>query len=139
MASGNTSASATATVSPGGKTTIVDPVVAKVAGIAAREVPGVYALGGGAARVLGNIREAIGTKDLTQGVKVEVGETEVAADITIVVEYPEALQDVAAAVRRSVTAAIEQIVGLRVVEVNVTVSDVHLPGEDEEPEEARVQ
>ena len=46
-----------------GKTTIVDPVVAKIAGIAAREVPGVHALGGGAARVFGNLREAVGAKD----------------------------------------------------------------------------
>lgn len=122
-----------------GKTTIVDPVVAKIAGIAARDVPGVYALGGGAARVLGNIREAIGTKDLAQGVRVEVGETEVAADLTIVVDYPERLQEVAEAVRLAVTAAITELVGMRVTEVNVTVSDVHIPGEDDAPEDARVQ
>ena len=84
---------------PSGTTVIVDPVVAKIAGIAAREVPGVHALGGGAARVVGMVREAIGTADLTQGVKVEVGETQVAADVTIVVEYPLPLQQVANAVR----------------------------------------
>lgn len=121
-----------------GKTVIVDTVVAKVAGMAAREVPGVYELGGGAARVLGNLREAVGAKDLAQGVRVEVGETEVAADLSIVVEYPEPLQRVASDVRLAVAEAITQLVGMKVAEINVTVVDVHVPGDDED-EESRVQ
>lgn len=131
----------TSSIIPGsatGKTTIVDPVIAKVAGIAAREVPGVFALGGGAARVVGAIREAIGGADLSQGIKVEVGETQVAVDITIVVEYPLPLQDVAAAVRAAVAQAIEQLIGMEVAEINVTVTDVHIPGEDTVETEARV-
>ena len=67
-----------------GKTTIEDAVVAKIAGIAAREVDGVYALGGGAARMMGAIRDALNTTDLAQGISVEVGETQVAVDVTIV-------------------------------------------------------
>jgi len=128
-------------INPGsasGKTTIVDPVVAKVAGIAAREVPGVFALGGGAARVVGAIREAMGGADLTQGIKVEVGETQVAVDITIVVEYPQPLQAVAGDVRAAVADAIEQLIGMEVAEINVTVSDVHIPGEETVETEARV-
>ena len=121
-----------------GTTTVVDPVVAKIAGIAAREVPGVHALGGGAARVLGAGRDAIGQTDLGQGVHVEVGETEVAADVTIVVAYPEQLQVVAEGVRRAVGRAITELVGMQVAEVNVTVSDVHIPGDEPEPEESRV-
>ncbi|ODU65421.1 MAG: alkaline-shock protein [Micrococcales bacterium 70-64] len=124
--------------SASGKTTIVDPVVAKVAGIAAREVPGVFALGGGAARVVGAIREAMGGADLTQGIKVEVGETQVAVDITIVVEYPQPLQAVAGDVRAAVARAIEQLIGMEVAEINVTVSDVHIPGEETVETEARV-
>jgi uncharacterized alkaline shock family protein YloU len=124
----------------GGKTVIVDPVVAKVAGIAAAQVPGVHALGGGAARVIGNIRQAVGAKDYAQGVSVEVGETEVAADIAIQVDYPERIQRVAANVRSAVEKAITEIVGMKVVEVNVTVVDVFIPGDDDddEQEEARV-
>ena len=121
-----------------GKTVIVDPVVAKIAGIAAREVPGVFALGGGAARMVGAIREAISGADLSQGIKVEVGETQVAVDITIVVEYPQPLQVVAADVRAAVAQAIEQLIGMEVAEINVTVSDVHIPGEDTVETEARV-
>ncbi|MEV7828047.1 Asp23/Gls24 family envelope stress response protein [Microbacterium enclense] len=122
----------------GGKTVIVDPVVAKVAGIAAAEVPGVHALGGGAARVIGNIRQAVGAKDYAQGVSVEVGETEVAADIAIQVDYPERIQRVAGNVCSAVEKAITEIVGMKVVEVNVTVVDVFIPGNDDEQDEARV-
>ena len=113
-----------------GTTVIVDPVVAKIAGIAAREVPGVYALGGGAARVVGAIRDAMGSTDLSQGVKVEVGETQVAADVTIVVEYPLPLQQVADQVRAAVAAAITDLIGMEVAEINVTVTDVHIPGDE---------
>ncbi|HAN24889.1 MAG: Asp23/Gls24 family envelope stress response protein [Microbacterium sp.] len=125
---------------PTGKTVVVDPVVAKIVGVATRAVPGVHALGGGAARVIGSIREAVGAKDLTQGVSVEVGETEVAADISIVVDYPEELQRVAGAVRAAAAEAIQDLVGMKVAEVNVTIVDVHIPGDDDTAEqEARVQ
>ncbi|CAH0180100.1 Asp23/Gls24 family envelope stress response protein [Microbacterium sp. Bi128] len=116
----------------GGSTVIVDAVVAKVAGIAAASVPGVHSLGGGAARVLGNIRQAVGAKDYAQGVSVEVGETEVAADIAIQVDYPEQLQRVASNVRAAVHAAITELVGMKVAEINVTVVDVFIPGTDED-------
>jgi len=121
-----------------GRTTIADGVVAKVAGIAAREVVGVYALGGGGARALGMLRDAFDATDLTQGVKVEVGETQAAADLIIVVEYPAPIQDVAANVRAAVSGAISTLVGLEVVEVNIEVNDVHLPGVDKDEEESRV-
>ena len=123
-----------------GKTTINDGVVAKVAGIAAREARGVYTLGGGAARALGAIREVVSGVDQAQGISVEVGETQVAVDVTIVAEYPTPLQQVAAGVRSAVIHAIESIVGMEVTEVNVTVNDVHLPSDDKDDDtEARVQ
>jgi len=113
-----------------GRTVINDGVVAKVAGIAARETPGVYTLGGGAARAFGAIRDAINATDQGQGISVEVGETQVAVDVTIVAEYPMPLQDVADGVRAGIIRAIETIVGMEVTEVNVTVNDVHLPSDD---------
>jgi uncharacterized alkaline shock family protein YloU len=125
-----------------GATVIVDSVIAKVAGIAAREVPGVFALGGGAARALGAIRDAMNSTDLTQGISVEVGETQVAVDITIVVEYPLPLQSVANDVRAAIYTAITQLVGMEVTEVKVTVTDVHIPSQDDVVEtvtEARVR
>ncbi|MBT9606713.1 Asp23/Gls24 family envelope stress response protein [Microbacterium sp.] len=115
-----------------GKNTIADAVVAKIAGMAAREVAGVHALGGGGARAFGAIRDAMNATDLAQGVKVEVGETQAAADLTIVVEYPAPLQEVADQVRARVAGAISRLVGLEVVEVNVDVNDIHIPGDDDD-------
>jgi len=114
-----------------GKNTIAEGVVSKVAGIAAREVRGVHDLGNGAARAIGAIRNAINQQDRGQGVSVEVGEKQVAADIIIVAEYPVELQKVADDVRKSVTDAISQVVGMEVTEVNVTISDVYIPSEDD--------
>jgi len=126
-----TSPAVTVDQSSTGSTVIVDSVIAKVAGIATREVAGVFALGGGAARALGAIRDAINSTDLTQGISVEVGETQVAVDITLVAEYPMPLQTVADNVRTAVYAAIENLVGMQVTEVNVTITDVHIPSDDD--------
>ncbi|MET4002112.1 MULTISPECIES: Asp23/Gls24 family envelope stress response protein [Arthrobacter] len=120
-----------------GTTTVADGVVAKVAGIAAQDIPGVYALGGGAARALGSIREAVGQKDLTQGVSVEVGQTQVAVDVTLVVEYPHPLQQVADDVRNAIYAAVEDVVGMEVTEVNVSITDIHIATEDDDERPSR--
>ncbi|WIE76687.1 Asp23/Gls24 family envelope stress response protein [Curtobacterium sp. MCSS17_007] len=120
-----------------GKTTIDDTVVSKVAGIAAREVNGVHSLGNGAARAIGALRDKIGQRDYGQGVKVEVGEKQVAADVVIVAEYPVSLQEVADGVRSSVARALQQIVGMEVAEVNVTVQDVFIPGDDDDNEDKK--
>ncbi len=122
---------------PSGKTVIDDTVVEKVAGIAAREVNGVHSLGTGAARAIGAIRDAIGQRDFGQGVKVEVGEKQVAADVVIVAEYPVSLQQVADGVRSSVARALTQIVGMEVAEVNVTVQDVYIPGDDDDNDDKK--
>ncbi|MFS8198284.1 Asp23/Gls24 family envelope stress response protein [Streptomyces sp. CWNU-52B] len=117
-----------------GRTSIADVVVVKVAGIAAREIPGVYDMGGGLSRTLGAVRDRVpgGRPNVGRGVKVEVGERQTAIDLDLVVEYGVAITDVARDVRENVIAAVERITGLDVVEVNVTVNDVHLPEEDDE-------
>ncbi len=123
-----------------GRTVINDGVIAKVAGIAARDVTGVYALGGGTARALGALRNAVNSTDLGQGISVEVGETQVAADVIIVAEYPVPLQKVASDVRAAIVTAIETLVGMQVTEVNVTIDDVHIPSaEDDQPTAVRAQ
>ncbi|WP_031464829.1 Asp23/Gls24 family envelope stress response protein [Sciscionella sediminilitoris] len=117
-----------------GTTSIADTVVEKIAGVAAREVSGIHDLGGGAARAIGAIRDRIpGTgPSAGQGVSVEVGEKQAAVDLQIVVEYGVSIADLTKAVRRNVITAIEQMTGLEVVEVNIAVNDVYLPGDDEE-------
>lgn len=121
-----------------GKTTINDNVIAKIAGIATRETEGVYALGGGAARAIGAIRDALSNTDLGQGIKVEVGETQVAVDISIVADYPVPLQKVGDDVRSAVINAISSLGGLEVTEVNITINDVYIPSIDEEEQDSEL-
>lgn len=125
-----------------GKTTIADAVVAKIAGIACREIPGVNAMGSGSARALGAIRERLpgtsSTSTAGQGVNVEVGERQAAIDLDVVIEYGVAIVDVSQSIRDNVANSVERMTGLEVSEVNVYVDDVHVPADDrQEPE--RVQ
>ncbi|WP_326833851.1 Asp23/Gls24 family envelope stress response protein [Amycolatopsis rhabdoformis] len=124
-----------------GRTTISSLVVQKVAGLAAREIAGVHALGGGVSRAFGALKERIpgsGTTS-TAGVAVEVGEKQTAIDLDLVVEYGARIVEVSRAVRRNVIEAVEQITALEVIEVNIAVNDVHLPDEDDEPDSSRVE
>lgn len=122
-----------------GRTVIENSVVSKIVGMAARDVPGVHALGGGAARMIGALRDAMNSADLSQGVRVEVGETQVAVDVSLVADYPVPLQKVADDVRASVVAAVSSLVGMEVAEVNVTINDVHLPSDDAERPESQAR
>ncbi|MBX9393526.1 Asp23/Gls24 family envelope stress response protein [Streptomyces sp. TRM72054] len=124
-----------------GRTTIADGVVEKIAGLAARDVVGVHAMGSGLSRTFGAVRDRVpgGSKSVTRGVKAEVGEVQTALDLEIVVDYGVSIADVARAVRENVIAAVERMTGLEVVEVNIAVSDVKLPEEEEEEPEPRIQ
>lgn len=115
-----------------GNTTIADGVVAKIAGIAAREISGVHALGGGAARTFGALRERIPgqSTNVSQGVVVEVGDEQAAVDVSIIAEYGIAIADLAAGIRRNVISSVERMTGMQVTEVNIAVLDIHLPSED---------
>ncbi|AZM93550.1 MULTISPECIES: Asp23/Gls24 family envelope stress response protein [unclassified Streptomyces] len=117
-----------------GRTSIADTVVVKIAGRAAREIPGVHDMGGGLSRTLGAVRDRVpgGRPNVGRGVKVEVGERQAAIDVELVVEYGVPVPDVARDVRENVIGAVERITGLEVVEVNIAVTDVHLPGDDED-------
>jgi uncharacterized alkaline shock family protein YloU len=116
-----------------GRTTIADTVVSKIAGIATREVDGVHNLGGGTARAVGMLRERIpGSRtNMAQGVGVEVGETQAAIDLAIVAEYGVSIADLAQGIRRNVIGAVERMTGLEVTEVNISVNDIHVEGEDD--------
>ncbi|MFD8144021.1 Asp23/Gls24 family envelope stress response protein [Streptomyces sp. NPDC059708] len=117
-----------------GKTSIADAVVVKIAGRAAREIPGVHDMGGGLSRTLGAVRDRVpgGRPNVGRGVKVEVGARQAAVDVELVVEYGVPVPDVARDVRENVIGAVERITGLEVVEVNIAVVDVHLPGDEDD-------
>ncbi|HVL50464.1 MAG TPA: Asp23/Gls24 family envelope stress response protein [Actinomycetota bacterium] len=122
-----------------GRIAIADSVVAKIAGIAAREIPGVHKMGSGSARAFGAIRDRlpVGGEGLAQGIKVEVGQREAAIDADIVVEYGMSIVDVSQGVRRNVIDRIEGMTGLQVKEVNVFVDDIWT-GEEKSEEQPRV-
>ncbi len=120
-----------------GNTIISDAVVSQVAGIAAQEVEKVQ-MGGGAAAAVGGFLQSVtgsvsggssGGGNYSRGVSVEVGEEEAAIDLTMAVEYGVSIPQVTDAARRNVINRVENLVGLRVTEVNITVNDVQFPEE----------
>lgn len=119
---------------PKGDTTINDTVVQKLAGIAAREVPGVFALGNAARRAFDSISERIpgSQTNVAGGVSVEKGERQAAIDLTVIVEFGTSVVDIADAIRSNVITTVEHATGLEVIEVNINVADVHLPNEDDD-------
>jgi uncharacterized alkaline shock family protein YloU len=112
-----------------GRIDVADEVVEKVAGLAAAEVPGVAELGGDLQRALENVREriGIGQKRGDQGIKAKVSGRDVSVDVTIVIEYGHVVMDVARNVKGNVARQTSRMLGLNVVEVNVTVDDITLP------------
>lgn len=115
-----------------GTTTIADEVVEKIAGIAAREVPGVYDLGGDVARVFASVRDRIGLGDGDEresgnrGVHVRLEGGSAAVRVTLVIEYGFVLYSVAEKVRANVIGAVENLLGLEVTSVDIVVDDVHV-------------
>ncbi len=102
---------------------IADEVVSVIAGIAASEVPGVSGMSGGFA---GGISEVFsGKKNLSKGIKVEVGDKEAKIDVNIIVEYGVRIPDVAFEIQNRVKKAVETMTGLKVLEVNVHVQGVN--------------
>ena len=112
-----------------GGTIISDNVVSKIAGIAAQEVEGIQ-MGGGTARAVGAFLDSVVTSGgQTRGVSVEVGEEEAAVELSMAVEYGKSIPQISEAVRQNVMNRVENLTGLRVVEVNIAVNDVLLPEE----------
>jgi len=118
-----------------GRTSVADPVVAKIAGVAAQEIDGVHAMGGTGARVIGAVKDRLGAGSQNQGVSVEVGERQAAVDLTLVVEYGVSITDLAQGVRDNVIDRVETMTGLEVTEVNIDVSDVYIQGSDDEQDD----
>lgn len=124
-----------------GKISVAEGVVQKIAGMACREIAGVYSMGTSTTRAFGAIRQRIpgsSGPNVAQGVGVEVGESQAAIDLDIVIEYGASIADLGRSIQRNVKQSIERMTGLEVVEVNVAVDDVHLPTQEEEEKPSRV-
>jgi len=111
-----------------GRTRVSPDVVAKIAGLAARDIPGVQSMGGGFARRMGDLRSRIpgAAEAVTQGVSVEVGDRQAAIDLTLVTWYGQSIVDICDAVRRNVLGQVEGMTGLKVIEVNIEVDDIYM-------------
>lgn len=110
------------TSSDGAEIKISGDVVASIAGVAVSEVEGVYSMAGGLA---GGISEVLsGKKNLTKGIKVDVGEKETKIDVNIIVEYGVRIPDVAFEIQGRVKRAVENMTGLTVSAVNIHVQGI---------------
>ncbi len=111
---------------------IAEDVVAKIAGIAASEVKGVFSMNGG---IAGGISEMFGKKSFSKGVKAQVTEKSATIDLYIIVEYGSRIPDIAWEIQNKVKTAVENMTGLKVLEVNIHVQGVNLPKDDKLKEE----
>jgi uncharacterized alkaline shock family protein YloU len=119
-----------------GSVKISNDVVAIIAGVAATEIEGVAGMSGG---ITGGITEMLGMKNLSKGVKVEVGNEEAAIDLFIVVEYGSKIADLGEKVQENVKSTVETMTGLNVVEVNINIQGVNFSNEEKPEPEVRVK
>ena len=101
---------------------ISNDVIAVIAGVAVSEVAGVASMAGGFA---GGISEALkGKKNLAKGIKVDSTEKDTKIDVNIIVEYGSRIPDVAFEIQNRVKKSVENMTGMKVLEVNVHVQGV---------------
>ncbi|MDD3652989.1 MAG: Asp23/Gls24 family envelope stress response protein [Desulfotomaculaceae bacterium] len=114
---------------------ISEEVVKIIAGLAATEIEGVAGMSGG---IAGGIAEKLGRKNMTKGVKAEVGEKEAIIDLSIIVEYGANIQDIAHQIQNKVKTTVESMTGLIVTGVNINVQGVSF-GLDAKEDEAKTK
>lgn len=107
-----------------GNTVVQSTVVTQIAGIATQEVEGVQMGGSGSRAVSGLLEGITGSSGSAPGVAVEVGEEEAAIDLSMSTEYGKSIPQLSEAVRRNVINRVENLTGLSVTEVNITVNDI---------------
>jgi len=114
-----------------GEVRIAEEVVSIIAGLAATEIEGVASMSGG---IGGGIAEVLGRRNLSKGIKVDVGTEEAKIDIFIIVDYGARIPDVAWGIQEGVKKTVENMTGLHVTQVNVHVQGVHFPQKEEDEE-----
>lgn len=106
-----------------GTVKIADDVVAMIAGIAATEVEGVSAMAG---NITNELMSKVGVNKLTKGVKVDVFEGNVTVDLAVTMEYGYNIPATCQKVQEKVKAAIENMTGLSVVDVNIRIAGINM-------------
>ncbi len=114
---------------------ISEEVVAQIAGKAASEVTGVAGMSGG---IVGGLSEMLGKKNFSKGVKVQVGEKETTIDLYIIVEYGARIPDIAWEIQNKVKTVVENMTGLKVVDINIHVQGLNLPKDESKEKQQAV-
>ncbi len=107
-----------------GKLKVTDEVIAIIAGLAAVEVDGVYAMSGG---LTGGIAEALGIKNLSKGIKVDVKGDRVEVNIYIIANFGARIPDVAWNIQETVKKVVEKMTGMEIIEVNIHIQGINVP------------
>lgn len=118
-----------------GNVKISTEVIASIAGVAATEVEGVVGMSGG----IKGLSDILGLKNISKGIKVEVGEKSTAIDLFIIVEYGKNISEIAKKVQKNIRTSIENMTGLDVIEVNVTIQGISMPKESSEETESKLK
>lgn len=118
-----------------GSVRISTEVIASIAGVAAGEVEGVVGMSGG----IKGLSDILGLKNISKGIKVEVGEKSTAIDLFIIVEYGSNISEIAQNVQKNVRSSIENMTGLDIIEVNVTIQGISMPKESSEEAESKLK
>ncbi len=115
---------------------LTNEVISTIAGIAATQIEGIVGMSGG---VVDGITKLLTGTQMTKGVKVQLGETEVIVDLSIIVEYGFSIPELARRVQENVRRAIESMTGLRVVDVNIYIQGVHKEIKEKKDKEEKKQ
>jgi len=107
-----------------GTVNISEEVVAAIAAMAASEVEGVYGLNAG---FTADLKEMLGKKNMSKGVKLTIEEDVVTVEAFVILTYGYEIPAVAAAVQENVISAVEGMTGLKVAAVNVDICDISQP------------
>ena len=106
-----------------GEVKIADEVVAIIAAMAATEVEGVASMAG---NITNDLIARLGMKNLSRGVKVDVLEGIVTVSLALVLKYGYNIMDVSAKIQEKVKAAVENMTGLTVADVNIRIAGVDM-------------
>ena len=109
-----------------GAVRVADSVVAIIAGLAATEVEGVASMAG---NITNELVAKLGMKNLSKGVRIDVLEDVVTVDLNLNIEYGYNILETSKTVQEKVKAAIENMTGLTVADVNVRIAGVNMDNE----------
>ncbi|VRN67452.1 general stress protein 24 [Streptococcus pneumoniae] len=105
-----------------GELTYEDKVIQKIIGLSLENVSGLLGIDGG---FFSNLKEKIvNSDDVTSGVNVEVGKTQVAVDLNVIVEYQKNVPALYSEIREIVSSEVAKMTDLEIVEINVNVVDI---------------